>query len=136
MAMLFQVNDNRGAVINRIFDLVANALRRGASALGITYNQINIIFYYLIVPLSWAVMIDFYISKPLISLVVIGMWIIVLIRKWRNFSEWCDWLFDKSVKFLLYFNRLGGYYNLTSVIICVIVPLLVYGLLAYLLMTK
>lgn len=136
MAMLFQVNDNRGAVINRIFDLVANALRRGASALGITYNQINIIFYYLIVPLSWAVMIDFYISKPLISLVVIGMWIIVLIRKWRNFSEWCDWLFGKSVKFLLYFNRLGGYYNLTSVIIYVIVPLLVYGLLAYLLMTK
>lgn len=135
MAILFQVNDNKGRV-NRIFDFVANALMQMATALGITYNQINIICYYFLIPLSWAIMIDFYIKKPITSLVVIGVWIIIVACKWRNFSEWCDWLFEKSVKFLLYFDQWGSNYNMTSVIICVILPLCIYGLLAYLLIAK
>lgn len=132
MAILFQVGDNKGCV-NRIFDFVANALMQMATALGITYNQINIICYYFLIPLSWAVMIDFYIEKPIISLTVIGVWIIIVICKWRCFSEWCDWLFEQSVRFLRYFDRLGSNYNMTSIIICVILPLCIYGLLAYLL---
>lgn len=135
MAILFQVNDNKGRV-NRIFDFVANALMQMATALGITYNQINIICYYFLIPLSWAIMIDFYIKKPITSLVVIGVWIIIVACKWRNFSEWCDWLFECSVNFLLSFNRMGSFYNLTSVIICVVVPLVIYGILVYLLITK
>ena len=123
----------RKYVINHIFDLVANALKRIASAFGLTYNQINIIVYYFVIPLSWAVMLDLYLHKPVTSLVVVAVWMFILLYKWRCFSEWCDWLFDWSVQFLLYFNRWGGYYYLTSVIICVVVPLLIYGVLAYLL---
>ena len=133
--MLFQDNDNKGSV-NRIFYFVANVLKQIATALGITYNQINIICYYFLIPLSWAIMIDFYIYEPIASVVVIGAWIIIVACKWRKFSEWCDWLFEKSVRFLLYFDRLGSNYNMSSVIICVILPLLIYGLLAYLLMAK
>lgn len=135
MAMLFQVNDNKG-MVNCIFNFVANALLRIATAFGITYNQINIICYYFLIPLSWAIMIDFYVKKTITSLVVIGMWIIIVICKWRGFSEWCDWLFEQSVKFLRFFDRLGGYYNMTSVIFCVFLPLCIYGLLAYLLITQ
>ena len=135
MAILFQVRDNTGCV-NRIFDFVANALLQIAKAFGITYNQINIICYYFLIPLSWAVIIDFYIKKPIISLTVIGVWIIIVICKWRCFSEWCDWLFEQSVKFLRFFDRIGSYYNMTSVIICVFLPLCIYGLLAYLLITQ
>ena len=123
----------RKYVINHIFDLVANALKRIASAFGLTYNQINIIVYYFVIPLSWAVMLDLYLHKPVASLVVVAVWMFILLYKWRCFSEWCDWLFDRSVQFLLYFNRWGGYYYLTSVIICVVVPLLIYGVLVYLL---
>ena len=123
----------RKYVINHIFDLVDNALKRIASAFGLTYNQINIIVYYFVIPLSWAVMLDLYLHKPVTSLVVVAVWMFILLYKWRCFSEWCDWLFDRSVQFLLYFNRWGGYYYLTSVIICVVVPLLIYGVLVYLL---
>ena len=132
--MLFQVDDNKRSIINQIFDFVANALNRTASAFGMTYNQINILVYYLVIPLSWAVMLDLYLHKPVTSLVVVAVWMFILLYKWRCFSEWCDWLFDKSVQFLLYFNRWGGYYNQTSVIICMVIPLLIYGTLAYLLM--
>lgn len=135
MAILFQVNDNKGRV-NRIFYFVANMLMQIATALGITYNQINIICYYFLIPLSWSIMIDFYIHKPIASLVVIGVRIIIVICKWRDFSEWCDGLFEKSVIFLRYFDRCGSNYNITSVIICVILPLCIYGLLAYLLITQ
>lgn len=135
MAMLFQVNDNKG-MVNCIFNFVANALLQIATAFGITYNQINIICYYFLIPLSWAIMIDFYVKKTITSLVVIGMWIIIVICKWRGFSDWCDWLFESSVNFLLSFNRMGSFYNLTSVIICVVVPLVIYGILVYLLITK
>lgn len=134
--MLFQVNDNRASVINRIFDFVAEALTYGASVFGITYNEINILFYYLFIPLSWAVMLDFYIRKPIASLVVVGVWGVIILCKWRNFSDWCDWLFQQSVDFLMYFNRLGSFYYLTSVIICVLVPLVIYGVLIYLLIAK
>ena len=120
-------------MVNCIFNFVAIALLRIATAFGITYNQINIICYYFLIPLSWAIMIDFYVKKTITSLVVIGMWIIIVICKWRCFSAWCDWLFEQSVRFLRYFDRLGSNYNMTSVIICVILPLCIYGLLAYLL---
>ena len=134
MSILFQPGYKNKSAINRIFDLVANVLNQTASALGMTYNQINIVVYYLVIPLSWAVMLDMYIHMPIASLVVGEVWMFILLYKWRSFSEWCDWLFDKSVQFLLYFNRWGGYYNLTSVIICVVIPLLIYGILVYLLM--
>ena len=134
MSILFQPGYKNKSAINRIFDLVANVLNQTASALGMTYNQINIVVYYLVIPLSWAVMLDLYIHMPIASLVVGAVWMFILLYKWRSFSEWCDWLFDKSVQFLLYFYRWGGYYNLTSVIICVVIPLLIYGMLVYLLM--
>ena len=134
--MLFQVKENKRSLINRLFDFVADALTQTAIVLGMNYNQINIILYYLVIPLSWAVMIDIYISKPIASLVVVAIWCGISILKGWNFREWCDWLFKCSVNFLLSFNRLGSYYNLTSVIICVVVPLIIYGILVYLLTTK
>ena len=134
--MLFLVEKTKRSLINRLFDFVADALTQAAIVLGVTYNQINIILYYLVIPLSWAVMIDIYIRKPIASLLVLGAWVIVAVCKWRNFREWCDWLFESSVNFLLSFNRMGSFYNLTSVIICVVVPLVIYGILGYLLITK
>lgn len=134
--MLFHVEETKQSLINRLFDFVADTLSQAAIVLGVTYNQINIILYYLVIPLSWAVMIDFYIHKPIASLVVIGVWSIIVICKWSDFSEWCDGLFEKSVRFLRYFDRCGSNYNITSVIICVILPLFIYGLLAYLLITQ
>ena len=122
--------------INYIFRKVADALYNGASAIGITYNEINIIVYYLLIPLTWTIMLDFYIGTPITTYTLIFIWFGIKIGTWGRFREWSDWAFMCSVDFLNYFNRWGGNYVLNSVIICVLVPLFIYIGLIFLLFTK
>ena len=48
-----------------------------------------------------------------------------------RFKDRCDWAFMKSVEFLLYFRKIGWNYIVSSVIICVVVPVLIYVELIY-----
>jgi hypothetical protein len=43
-----------------------------------------------------------------------------------KFRARCDWMFDKSVEFLLWFKKIGWNYVVSSVIICVVIPVLIY----------
>ena len=83
------------AVMLPIFAVVAGVEHIIAKLTGSTYNEVNIIVYYLLIPLSWTVMIDY------------------------------------LTKFLLWFKRIGWNYVVSSVIICVIIPILVYVELIY-----
>ena len=113
-------------IVSSIFRKVAVALYNGASAIGITYNEINIIVYYLLIPLTWTIMFDFYIGTPITTYALIFIWFGIKIGTWGRFREWSNWAFMRSVDFLNYFNRWGGNYVLNSVIICVLVPILIY----------
>ena len=122
-------------IVSNIFRKVAEVLLRGASALDITYNEINIIVYYLLIPMSWTIMLDFYMGYPITTCALSFIWIGIKIGTWGRFREWSDWVFMRSVDFLNFFNRWGGNYVLNSVVICVLVPILVYfGLILLLLM--
>ena len=123
-------------IISSLFRKVADALIYGASALDITYNEINIIVYYLLIPLTWTIMLDFYIGTPITTYTLIFIWFGIKIGTWGRFREWSDWAFMCSVDFLNYFNRWGGNYVLNSVIICVLVSLFIYIGLIFLLFTK
>ena len=123
-------------LITSIFRKVADALIYGASAMGITYNEINILVYYLLIPLTWTVMSDFCLGTPVTTYALVFIWIGIKIGTWGRFSEWSDWAFMRSVDFLNYFNRWGGNYVLNSVIICVLVPILIYLGLMLLLILK
>ena len=123
-------------LITSIFRKVADVLIYGASAMGITYNEINILVYYLLIPLTWTVMFDFCLGTPITTYALLFIWIGFKIGTWGRFSEWSDWVFMRSVDFLNYFNRWGGNYVLNSVIICVLVPILVYLGLILLLILK
>ena len=118
----------------RIFDIIANLLIRMAKALHISYNMANIIVYYFAVPLSWAIMLDSYFKMPILSIIIIAVWLFLIIRYKNNFSVFCDNLFDKSVQFLLSFRKIGWNYVVSSVIICVIIPLIIYIVLIFLLL--
>ena len=122
-------------MIQRIFTRVAMALYVGAAKLGITYNEINILVYYLLIPLTWTIMLDFLIGIPLTTMALLCVWAGIRIGTWGRFSEWCDWAFMRSVDFLNYFNRWGGNYVLNSVVICVVVPMLIYIALIVMLIT-
>lgn len=113
-------------MVRQIFVKVAMALYRGAQRLGITYNEINILVYYLLIPLTWTIMVDFLIGTPMTTSALLLVWTGIRIGTAGRFSEWCDWAFMRSVDFLNYFNRWGGNYNLNSVVICVAIPILIY----------
>jgi hypothetical protein len=113
-------------IVSSIFRKVAMALYNGATAIGITYNEINIIVYYLLIPLSWTIMFDCWSGSPITSLALIFIWFGIKIGTWGRFREWSDWAFMRSVDFLNYFNRFGGNYELNSVVICILVPIIIY----------
>lgn len=117
-------------MINKCFQFVAKFLYSIAQATGMTYNEINIIVYYLIVPLTWTVMIDILIKSPITTAILLIVWIVIFIH-YKDFRQWCDWAFQKSVDFLLWFKCIGWNYILSSVIICVLIPLLIYGVLIF-----
>ena len=123
-------------MITFTFRLVATALYNIAQMFGMTYNEVNVLAYYLLIPLSWTIMLDMYIGLPLTTGALLYIWIGIKIGTWGHFRAWCDWAFMRSVDFLNYFNRWGGNYVLNSVIICVVIPVLVYAGLIGLLMLR
>lgn len=114
-----------------IFAIVAGVEHVIAKVTGLTYNEVNIIVYYLLIPLSWAVMIDSITMLPLLSPMYIMGWIVFLWKDPMKFRDRCDWTFSKSVDFLLWFKKIGWNYVVSSVIICVVVPALIYVELIY-----
>ncbi len=119
------------AVMLPIFALVAGIEHAIAKLTGATYNEVNIIVYYLLIPLSWAIMVDYISQLPLLSPMFTLAWIVFIWKDRMKFRDRCDWTFDKSVDFLLWFKRIGWNYIVSSVIICVVVPVLVYVELIY-----
>lgn len=123
-------------MIRKTFALVASSLLWIGRKLGLTYNEVNILFYYLLIPMSWTIMVDCLIHKPYFTGALSFIWLGIFIATRHTFREWCDRAFQDSVDFLNWFNRLGGNYVLNSVVICVLVPVVVYGVLLYLLLTQ
>lgn len=118
-------------MINKIFNLVANALLKIGRVTGFTYNEINVLVYYFIIPFSWLSMLDMLFKvhylKISFSIFSLGFYI-----GCRDFKKYSDWLFDKSVDFLNYFNKYGSNYYASSVWICISIPLFIYRLLIFL----
>lgn len=111
-----------------IFKIVAESLVFIGEKTGLTYNEINIIVYYFVIPFSWLclvdVIFDFHYLKIAFTIFTLGFTV-----GCRNFKSYSDWLFDRSVSFLNYFNRYGSNYVASSVWICVAVPIAIYALL-------
>ena len=110
-----------------IFAVVAGMEHVIAKLTGATYNEVNIIVYYLLIPLSWTAMVDYITKMPFLSIMYIIAWLIFLWKDPMKFRDRCDWAFDKSVDFLLWFKKIGWNYIVSSVIICVVIPALVYA---------
>lgn len=127
-----------------IFAVVASGLMRMARKMHLTYNAINVLIYYWLVPATWTFMIDwkvdchlttpmFGVFFPILTVVLCAAWVGIILATCKFFGKWCDYVFEASVDFLNYFNRWGGNYVLNSVIICVAIPIIIYLLLTLML---
>ncbi len=114
-------------MVNLIFTAVKDFLEWVAKITHRTYNEINIIVYYFIIPLTWTLMIDYVFSLPLIISIAYSLLCISVALSRKNFRKFCDWLFNKSVNFIEHF----GDYHLFSVLLCVVLPLVIYIVLIF-----
>ncbi len=124
---------NRPTIIQIIFNLAALYLLKIAQQTGRTYNEINIILYYFLIPLSWLILLDCYFHFIYLSFAYIVICFGIILAT-KNFRTASDTWFKKSVRFLNYFNRLGSNYYASSVWICVCLPICVYIVLFYLIL--
>lgn len=92
-------------MIKRTFSIVAYALSHIGRKTGLTYNEVNILVYYLLIPLSWTAIFDYWLGLPIASAALLFVWLGIFIATRHIFSEWCDWTFQDSVSFLNWFNR-------------------------------
>lgn len=107
------------------FALTVKVLLSLGKTFHLSYNAVNIIVWYMLLPLFWAAILDYKLHQILFApvwLLICGG-IIYLQRK--KFNNFCDLLFKLSQIFIASF---GDYYK-WSVIICLIVPILITILL-------
>ena len=114
--------------VSKLFWWVAKSLQSIARILHLSYNEINIIVYYLLIPLSWCIMLDCLIGMPITTLLLVAVWAVIFLKV-ESFSEWCDKGFKLSQRFICLFGEYVKY----SVIICVFIPVLIYAVLITLL---
>ena len=120
------------------FKIVADALLNLSRLTGLSYNEINIIVYYLIIPMTWAALLDEVFRFHWLKLGLLGASGIVVAGAILlcGFSRFCDRLFDASATFLNSFRIIGMNYVQSSVVVCVLVPLVIYAGLIWLAFVK
>jgi len=114
-----------------IFNIVYELLKFASVLTGLSYNEINIVAYYMILPFVYVVLLDKIIWRHVLKVIYVLAWAVLLFST-KSFSAFSDWLFDQSVHFLLSFRAIGWDYISASVLVCVVAPSLVFVVLFYL----
>jgi len=102
--------------MNLIFRIVADSLEGIAAVTGFTYNEINIIAYYIILPFIYVALLDRILKKHFLKISYLAAWGVVILLT-PNFRAFSDTLFDYSVDFLLLFRHVGLNYVAASVVL-------------------
>lgn len=77
-------------MVNSSFYIVAHSLLWFGKKTNLIDNEINILVYYLFIPLSWTVMFDCWLRMPVTTVMLICIWIGIFIATRHFFSLWCD----------------------------------------------
>lgn len=110
-------------MIKRIFEAVARWLQRTASLTHISYEEANIILYYIIAPLIYAALIDSLTGRNWVKIGYAVAFLVGFLLIGRgSFRAFSDKLFIASVRLLDGWNRMGLDYVKASVVFCVIIP--------------
>ena len=116
--------------MNEIFDLVYKFLTWISSVAGLTYREVNIIVYFILIPsfIFYLISRKFKTYYPVLIFLTIVVVALMVIPDFELFS---DELFDKSVDFLNWFEIIGFNYVQASVVICVLFPILIFAILSF-----
>ncbi|MHA3770120.1 hypothetical protein ACXR0O_01120 [Verrucomicrobiota bacterium sgz303538] len=116
--------------MNATFDRVYEFLVWLSRATGLSYNEVNVIAYYIILPLVFLHLLDRIIKRHILTPCFVALVAASLVTI-RDFTIFADRLFARSVDFLMGFEIVGWNYTVASVVICVLAPLAVLIVLFY-----
>jgi hypothetical protein len=109
-------------MIDATFQAVAKGLYCSGTLINLSYNEMNILVYFVIIPLNWAYIIDrifrFHYVKLSLMLVILFCWVTI-----NDLSAFCDNLFYTCAIFLNLFRPIGIDYVTASVLFCVVLPI-------------
>ena len=115
-------------MIKWTFDLTVIVLKRTARFFGMSYRQLNIVFWVALIPIVWAILLDrivgFHYFTVATTCLVAGLIYPIASNK-RKASQ----LFDRFADFLFNFSKYGMGYRTSSVIFCLIIPFCITVLL-------
>ncbi len=116
--------------MNEIFQIVYEFLKWISKITGMTYHEVNIIVYFIIIPGIFIYLLGRFLKRKSLILVfgVLVLFTIIIVPDFKIFSTK---LFDLSVDFLNWFDQVGLNYIQASVVICVIVPIIIIFILFY-----
>lgn len=112
-----------------IFNFTYECLQYLSKISGFTYKEINIIIWFIILPLSWTLMIDKIKGKNIYYFSCFYAMIIMTVLVISDFSDLSKTLFNKSADMLRSLHVVGANYTVSSVVICLSIPLIIYIIL-------
>jgi len=125
---------NADSLFHQIFMIIMGGLAGIAHLFGTTYNVINILVYYILIPSSWVYLISKKTDKR-INFISLGLLFVFIFLP--NKRKNCDYFFQKSVDLLNWTADIfGSNYIDMSVYICVIVVGIIYLILIALTLPK
>ena len=113
-----------------LFNIIYALLMLLSMVTGLTYQEINTVVYYVLIPFIYLALIDKIFNRHLLK-IIFGVGVIILCVLIKDLRAFSNWLFDKSVNFLLGFEKIGWNYIVASVIVCVIIPGIIFLMLFY-----
>jgi hypothetical protein len=108
-----------------IFQIVYTLLKLISELTGFSYNEVNIIVYYIVLPFVYVFLADKIIKSVVLRIVYLTVVAVVLLLI-PDFSAFSDRLFQASVDFLLSLRILGWNYVVSSVLVCVAFPGIIF----------
>ncbi len=115
--------------MRRLFVLTRDILLSIGEATGWTYKEVNVIVWYFVIPATWAVLLDQIFGTHRFKIAFTASAVAVLSSV--DFHSFSNWLFDRSADFLNSLNALGSNYVNSSVIVCLLIPIVVYAVLLW-----
>lgn len=107
------------------FALTVKVLLSLGKTFHLSYNAVNIIVWYMFIPLLWLAILDYKLHRLILSPMWLLLCICIGVAQRKKFNQFCDTMFKLSQVFIASF---GNYYK-WSVIICLLIPILITAIL-------
>src|SRR4029434_9046636 len=107
--------------MNAVFNIVYSLLLWCSQVSGLSYEAVNVIAYYFLVPLVFFFLFDRIIKRHIFVPCFVASWCLLLFLV-PSFDDFADKAFERSVEFLNAFSAIGWNYTVASVVVCVVAP--------------